>query len=248
MISRPQFRRIQIVRGLSNAEIVARTGIPPASLSALLADEGKEPSKMINSTTFDRLAATLGLESDLSGLRQSGITEWRFSWRNRKKWESAILQLLAELFHDAVDIAILSSPKGLLFRRKYMVFLQDEWNNVRIVVNCADEAAANFIALAFGGGKNPHRVGLSWHEFNEIATHVSNGVLKISVFALHLGKERFHYDWTDVRAAAQEFNFVPDNLMDMMLTAMKQRPREYLRPSIVSGLSSDHPSIDSVAA
>lgn len=228
MLTRKQFRQIQRVRGLSAAEIINRTGIPPQSLMALMEGsdkDAKDPQKMISTGTFQRLVDLLGIQAEFEGLRCRSVIEWPFDNRTRKgelSWKSSFSALAAELLSDDIELAeVRKANKGWFDRTTSLIYIRDVQNDVRIVVSNVTKAARQFIesALALKIDRIEEQQKI---DFIITGKLIQNDVYRTRQFDIVVEGRHVRYTWGDVQAAAKEFNFEPEMLIDMMLEKKKK--------------------------
>lgn len=225
MLSRKQFSLVQVARGLTTEEIVAKSGIPPQSFIVLMESDGtdgRDPSKLISESTFCRLAMTLGLESGMAGLRTNGVIEWRLNPKERNKWESAARTLRQDLFSSQIEMAVLNRPAPFYAKKSTITFLHDLDSDVKLAVTHGDLKTARFLKGLFGV-ESPRSVPMSAHEFDFTLRLIENGVYRSNQFHIVLGGRKVRYTWGDVQAAAKEFNFTTDELIDLMVESVHQR-------------------------
>lgn len=230
MLSRKQFSSVQIARGMTTEEIIAKSGIPPQSFMVLMDSDGKDgrdPAKLISESTFRRLALVLGLEPGMSGLRTSGVIEWRVNQKQRSTWQAAVTQLRNELFGDRVEMTVINNAhKWYSPRRDSMVFIHslgdDQENDIKLAVTGADAKIVRFLTGLFGV-EAPRKVEMDTKEFLFTAKLIENGVYRANQFFIVLGGRAVRYTWADVQAAAKEFNFTTDALIELMVATLKVR-------------------------
>lgn len=238
MLSRRQFGLIQIARGLSTEETIVRSGIPAQSFIVLMESDGKDgrdPSKLISEVTFIRLARTLGLEPGMAGLCAKSVVEWRLNQKNRRSWDAAVHQLRKDLFSDSFEMAVVNrvAPFYSYKRMRQMVFLHDLDTNVKLVITGVDSKAIRFLKHIFAI-ESAKSVMMDAQEFDLTAKLIENGVYRSNQFHIVLGGRKVRYTWPDVHAAAKEFGFTTDDLIDLMVTQIRQR-HQPSAPQAVSG-------------
>lgn len=227
MLSRKQFGLVQIVRGLSTEEIIAKSGIPPQSFMVLMESDGRDgrdPSKLISESTFCRLAITIGLEPGMSGLRNNGVIQWRLNPKGRDKWNDAARQLRQDLFSNQIEIAVITRPAPFYQRKQTMVFLHDLVSDVKLAITHGDTRTAKFVKDLFGV-EDARTVAMEAGEFDFTLRLIDNGVYRSNQFHIVLGGRKVRYTWGDVQAAAKEFNFTTDELIELMVAEVQARLR-----------------------
>lgn len=235
MLSRKQFAAVQIARGLTTEEIIARCGIPAQSFMVLMEEQptGRDAAKLISHTTFIRLADVLGLEPNMAFLRTGGVVEWRVPAKNEKgAWRNAVAQLREELFSDgeSIEIAVVSRVRGWFSRGgQSMVFVHSPapqpGRDIKLAVTGADPKTVQFLLELFGPGC-VRKVTLDSGEFDITGKLISNGVYRATQFLIVLGGSSVKYTWADVQASAKEFNFTTDALIELMVDAVRRRNTE----------------------
>lgn len=248
MLTRRQFGLVQVARGLSTEETVVRSGIPAQSFMVLMESDGKDgrdPSKLISESTFIRLARTLGLEPGMSGLCTKNIVEWKVNHKNRRSWEAAVHQLRRDLFSDSFEMAIITRtvPFYTLPKKARMIFLHDLETDVKLAITGVDDRDIRFVQTIFAI-ESARAVTLDAHEFTLTAKLIENGVYRPNQFHIVLGGRKVRYIWADVQAAAKEFGFTTDDLIDLMISQVRQ----HHQPSASPVASDEHPPLRVVGA
>lgn len=225
MLSRKQFTLVQTARGLSPEEIVARSGIPPQSFVVLMESDsrdGRDPSKLISESTFRRLAMVLSLDPGMTGLRNNSVIEWRVNTKRRAEWQEAVEQLRTDLFSSSIEMTVVNLAGGGLFRKKEsIVLIYDHETQVKLAVTKANPKVARFLKTAFGIEK-PRMISMEEKEFIFTAKLIEHGVYRSNQFFIVLGGRAVRYTWADVQAAAKEFNFTTDSLIDLMVKTVSE--------------------------
>ena len=230
MLSRKQFGLVQVARGLSTEETIARSGIPAQSFMVLMESDGRDgrdPSKLISQSTFTKLGQTLGLASAMDGLCRNNVIEWQVNAKQRRAWEAVVHQLRQDLFSDEFEMTVInrSAPFYTYAKKKTsMVFLHDLNNDVKLAITEVDSRAIRFLSVIFQT-KEVREVSMSAKEFDLTKKLISNGVYRVNQFHIVLGGRKVRYTWEDVQAAAKEFNFTTDELIDMMVR-QRQAPQQ----------------------
>lgn len=227
MLTRKQLRCAQLVRGLTFDEIVQRTGIPPQSLMALIREgdkDPKDPKKLISQDTFEKVLALLGVDRAFNGLRAGIVLGWRAHKGQRGQdlsWKEAVVELRKAFFSNDVRMVQFSAKRGL-FGRQYMLFVSDVAADLRVIVTGADKALCDQLKKVFGA-EFERIEQLRPEEFAFQSKLVEHGVYRTVQFDALVGGKMARYGWEDVQAAAKEFDFTTDNLVDLMLVAVTQR-------------------------
>lgn len=227
MLTRKQLRLVLQLRGLSLEQIMQRTGIPNQSLMALIygADNGgKDPSKLISAATYEKVLALLGLSPEFNGLRKNSVIEWRYQSKKTRgqehSWREAAQLLRKHLMSDSLVLAEVTAKGGFLAGRKHLIFIYDPENEIRIVVSGIDKSGRAFMEEAFGTSIERTEV-VTLEEFNFMATLIGNDVLRLSQFNVVMTGKALKYDWKDVQAAAKEFNFTTEDIINLIVDAVR---------------------------
>lgn len=224
-LSREQFQQVQIARGLTTDEIIAKSGIPAQSFMVLMESDGRDgrdPSMLISNSTFSRLAQILGLEPDMSGLRSNCVIEWRTNPKTRAQWEESVSVLRKDLFSaNDIEIAVLVRPAPLLKKKSMIIFLHDLQSGVKVAVTNADKHTVRFVQSTFGCTANKVQE-MEPKEFDLTCRLIENNVYRSNQFLIVLGGRKVKYSWVDVQAAAKEFNYTTDQLIELMVSRIYQ--------------------------
>ncbi|CAE6794088.1 hypothetical protein R70006_04987 [Paraburkholderia domus] len=233
-LSRRQLRNIQLARGIPAEELQHRTGMPRASYDALFGatsgEDGKDAAKLISQSTFDRLVSLLGIDADFVSLRKTGVIEWRADLTGKETaepWADAMKSLIDELFSaDLMLVEVSTDPsRGRLTRNvvaERMVLLHDRDNSYRVAIVGAAEDLVPLLENSFGIACE-RRITISANEFHDAREMIRHEVFKPVQFDAFSGALAPKYSWRDVQAAAREFGFLPDDLIEMMHTKAKER-------------------------
>lgn len=223
MLSRNQFKQVQIARGLSMNEIIARTGIPAQAFVVLMNDTERDPSKLISAQTFETLEQVLGLKAGMSGLRDTGVIEWRVPAKSadRQAWLQAVESIRADMMGDQIGITVMSKQGTMFSKQVSAVFLFDADSRVKIVITHADRNTQRAILRIFGA-HDPRMVNVEPAEYDLTCNLVANSVYRTQQFMIVLGGRQVRYTWSDVQAAAKEFNFTTDDLIEMMVRTVDE--------------------------
>jgi hypothetical protein len=245
-LTRRQLASIQIARGIPADEIQQRTGMPRASYDVLFSapqnDQDKEVTKMLSKTSFDRLITLLGIEPDFCGLRPSGVLEWRAEGTSKKiaqRWADGAASLIKELLTDRITIAevVKRGSEGWLSRfseQERMLLIFDRARGIRIAVTRApSDLLAKFEALT--GVTCQRKVQLNPAEFRDTREMIRHEVLRSVQFDHLTGIVAPTYNWKDVQAAAREFGFSTDDLVNMMHENAERRSSRQDEPSVDMG-------------
>ncbi|MCA8197383.1 hypothetical protein [Burkholderia vietnamiensis] len=241
-LTRRQLASIQIARGIPADEIQLRTGMPRASYEVLFnlesGDQDKEFTKMISKTSFDRLIALLGIDVDVCGLRASGVLEWRAEGTPKKtaqRWADAAASLFKELLSERLTLAEIETrgKEGFFARfqeRERMLLIYDRAHGIRIAVT---KAPADLLGLieGFTGVTCQRRITLTPGEFKDTREMIRHEVLRSVQFDHLAGVIVPTYTWKDVQAAAREFGFHTDDLVNMMHETAARRSNKQDTPS-----------------
>lgn len=225
MLSRKQFGLVQTARGLTTDEIITRSGIPPQSFMVLMESDGRDgrdPSKLISESTFCRLAMTLGLEPGMAGLRTNSVIEWRVNPKQRVNWQEAVRLLRQDLFSEHFEMAVITHPSPFYSRKSVMIFLHDLDTDVKLVVTHGNMKTARFLKGLFAV-ESYRTVPMETKEFDFTLKLIENGVYRSNQFHIVLGGRKVRYTWGEVQAAAKEFNFTTDELIELMVSSVHQR-------------------------
>jgi len=228
MISRKQIRHIQEARGLTPEQIVQKTGIPMQSLMALIfgsETDGKDPNKLMSAATLEKILALLGVSHTFNGLRKNAIIEWRYANLSRKQqasWKDAVLQLRRDFFSDQIHMSEMSAKAGLLKSREHLVFIYDEVSDLRIVVSGVDKSMRTTLETIFKTSISRSDT-VTIGEMNFQRRLIENGVYRVKQFDVVMNGLSLKYDWEDVKAAAKEFNYSQEELIDLMVAALRAR-------------------------
>ncbi|TKC90126.1 hypothetical protein FAZ69_08220 [Trinickia terrae] len=201
--------------------------MPRASYEVLFSashtDQDKEVTKMLSKTSFDRLIALLGIEADFCGLRPSGVLEWRAEGTPKKVtqcWADAASGLIKELLSEHLTIAevVLRGSDRWISRfvdQERMLLVFDRARGIRIAVTRAPaDLLGKFEALT--GVTCQRKVTLNPAEFRDNREMIHHEVLRSVQFDHLTGVVAPTYNWKDVQAAAREFGFSTDDLVNMM--------------------------------
>ncbi len=235
-LSRRQLRNVQTARGLPAAEVKHRTGMPSASYDAVFgvgaeSEEGKEPNKMVSQVTFERLIALLGIDAGFDTLRSVGVLEWRSAGTGGatpSPWQEAVVALVTELFSDDLLMVEISTEVGRSgwYKRaagsERMVLLHDRQNGFRIAITEASHDLAALLESAIGVACEK-RYSIPANEFKEAREMIRHEVFRSVQFDALSGALAAKYSWRDVQAAAREFGFLPDDLIEMMHNRAQER-------------------------
>jgi hypothetical protein len=230
MLTRKNFRFVQVVRGLSIEEIIHKTGISAQAFMAMLDERsaGKDPSKLISGGTFQRLSEVMGLRADMSGMRLRVVNEWRFTPKKRKQWFEAVTGLSApttqgnSFFGENIELAVIARESSFLGRKGSIVLLHDIDRQVRIAITQVDAKAIRMLSTHFGA-KNVRQTMLAPRDFEFTCRLLENGVYRPSQFDNCMGDKSGRYSWDDVLVASKEFGFKPEELINMMVDMVRAR-------------------------
>lgn len=235
MLTRIQFRCVQTARGLTVEEIIAKTGIPAQAFMVLLNESSveRDPSKLISQQTFGTLEQVLGLKAGMNGLRNQGIIEWRVPQNRagRQNWAAAVGNIRADLMGDDIRVAVMAKKRSLFGKYESAVFIHDVEANVKIVATRVDRSTERKIMAIFGEHE-PRTVTVSPSEYELTCQLVANSVLRTHQFMIVVGGNTVRYTWADVEAAAKEFNFRTDDLIELMVDAVDSRNRKATEDAI----------------
>ena len=103
-----------------------------------------------------------------------------------------------------------------------MIFLHDLDTDVKLAITHADMRTARFIKSLFGV-ENARAITMDVTEFDFTLRLIENGVYRSNQFYIILGGRRVRYTWGEVQAAAKEFNFTTDELIDLMVVKVHER-------------------------
>lgn len=232
MLTKKLFQQVLSARGLTAEQIVQRTGIPAESLDVLIGreeQEGRDPGKLISQATFEKVLALLGIASDNSGLRAAGVLVWAYNAkapkRQRAQWCEAVSNVREALMSDDIAIAELTTKNGFFAKKQYLMLVHDVQNNVFIgVVGLDKDARASLLRIT--GASVERSEALSEKEFVLHRKLMENGVYRRNYFTeMMVGRART-YGWTDVQAAAKEFHFSPEAIIDLMLAEVRRKEEE----------------------
>lgn len=242
-LSRRQLANIQVLRGIPAEEIQLRTGMPRASYEVLFSapqsDQDKEVTKMLSKTSFDRLIALLGIEPDFCGLRPSGVLEWRADGNAKKttqRWAEAASALVKEQLSERLTIAeVVQRSSGRWMSRfavqERMLLIFDRTRGIRIAVTRAPaDLLGKFEALT--GVTCQRKVTLNPAEFRDTREMIRHEVLRSVQFDHLTGVVAPTYNWKDVQAAAREFGFSTDDLVNMMHEHAERRSSRQEAPGV----------------
>jgi hypothetical protein len=251
-LTRRQLASLQIARGIPAEEIQQRTGMPRASYDVLFsapqADQDKEVTKMLSKTSFDRLITLLGIESDFCGLRPSGVLEWRAEGTSKKisqRWADAAAALIKELLSERLTISevVQRGAEGWLARfsdQQRMLLIFDRGRGIRIAVTGAPaDLLGKFEALT--GVTCQRKVNLNPAEYRDTREMIRHEVLRSMQFDHLTGVVAPTYNWKDVQAAAREFGFSTDDLVNMMHENAERRSSRQEEPGaeVTDGSTAD---------
>jgi len=213
----------QIARGLTLPELVSVVGISVEAFSALFGADSprKDPSKLISAMTYSRLAATIGLNSDTSGFRCGAVNEWRFQKGNAVAWKNAVSELRKALISHDIEMACIRKRVGFFSREEFIVLIHDGENNLRFAVTRATKDVVRFLKGTFDADIHRETV-VSPVDFEMTTNLIANNVYRVTQFAVALGGDLARYSWADVQAAAKEFNFTPDALIELMVERVQK--------------------------
>ena len=225
MLTKKQFQLIQVARGLAFDEVVQRTGIPASSLMSLFAvtEKGaKDPNKLISQSTYEKLMELLGVNLSMDGLRKGVVLLWQYPQKakGRQLWLEAVTELKKSLFIGVQELTVVMEKKGLLQRKERMIFVHDVETGVRIVLTGIEKNSLRELEQIFNC-EIKLADALAPVDFQFTKSLIANGVYRATQFDAVLGGKAFKYSWVDVQAAAKEFNFNPDNLIDLMVNALQ---------------------------
>jgi hypothetical protein len=225
MFTKKQFQLIQVARGLAFDEVVQRTGIPASSLMSLFAvtEKGaKDPNKLISQSTYERLMELLGVNVGMDGLRKGVVLLWQCPQKTKgqQQWIEAVAELKKNLFIGVQELTLVMEKKGFLQRKERMVFVHDVETGVRIVFSGIKKNSLRELGKIFNC-EIKLADALNPVDFQFTKSLITNNVYRTTQFDTVLGGKAFRYSWIDVQAAAKEFNFNPDNLIDLMVDALQ---------------------------
>lgn len=221
MLTRKQFQLIRVASGLSFDEIVQKTGIPATSLMVLFGateKEAKDPNKLIAQSTFEKVMSVLGVNTEMDALRAGVVVVWQYPLKAKLQgtWESAVAELRKSIFSDNIEIAEITGKGSLFSRKSKMLLLRDVETDVRIVITDTTKKLLGSVEGIFGVSSRSTETQNKM-DFEFTTQIIKNGVYRLNQFDAVLGGKSFKYSWTDVQAAAKEFNFNPDDLINLMV-------------------------------
>jgi PHD/YefM family antitoxin component YafN of YafNO toxin-antitoxin module len=225
MLSRKILKSLQIASGLSPEAVVQRTGIPYESLTALLAENGKDPQSLIGEATYQRVLATLGISPEFNGLRQHMVVPWRCGPSDRKgnsQWLEAIALLRPEMLSKQLTVVEVLGQKRFFGRQAAIMLVHDAEFDLRLAVVGASVAARRQLVAILGSG-SARSVAVSNAEFSSMTEQIDRAVFGSVRFDDLMGGQLRKYDWADVKASAQEFNFQTDDIIALILEEVKRR-------------------------
>ena len=234
MLSRAQFRHLQIARGLTSEQIVQRTGIFPQSLMVLLGAAGGEGeildyTKLLSERTLSKVLNLIGIDSSGASLNKGAVIEWSCANpRGREAWRSAVKALRPQLFSTDIALTALVCPGSMFSKEKMTLFFYDaeEGANVRIVITHADMSVLKFIENVFDISSVRIEKASSVKDFNLTQDLIANGVYRATQFNLVVTGRKARYSWEHVQAAAHEFNFSPEQVVDLIVDAVHKGTTE----------------------
>jgi hypothetical protein len=228
VLTRKQLRMIQIARGLSMDAIVQKSGIPMQSLVALIGGsekEGKDPKKLISQATYEKVLSIVGIGQDFEGLRTGVVIEWTHgaqrSGRGETSWVEAIKTLRKELFSEEIELAEIRKTTPFYRKGESLLLLHDAISGVRIVFSDCSASSRRFLESTFDARVKNLDVQTAV-EFGFTKELIRNGVYRCTQFNIALGGNTIKYNWADVQAAAREFNFHTDDLINMMVETVQR--------------------------
>lgn len=224
-LSRSQLRDLARARGLTLEALVKRSGIPMASLSAMLGetadDKAKDASLLVGQETYEKILSLIGINNEFTGLLPNAVREWAVPTKNLDRWKEAVSSLRKDLLSDALLLVELHTKGSLFQSSKRMVLIHDAASGVQLAVTRADKAAVRFLETVCGA-KCARRIAITRENFDLYRSLIENSACRSSQFIAMLGGGKLKYSWSDVMAAAQQFDFQTDDLVAMIADARQR--------------------------
>lgn len=217
-LSRQQLRDVSLARGVSMDDLVARTGVPMASLMAMMAGDGeKEARLLLSQETYGRILHLLGVSADGSGLAAKQVRLWVCPEKNFAAWQAAFTSIKKTLLSDNASIVLAEIVAGgtLFARKRRIVLLHDELSQASIVIAGVPDKFSAELQKIFGT-PYAHSTKMSPSDYSRFLKLVDNNACSHAQFIGMLGGGTLRYSWADVKAAAQQFNLQPDDLILMI--------------------------------
>ncbi|WP_454727990.1 MULTISPECIES: hypothetical protein [Cupriavidus] len=227
-LSRQQLKDVAQLRGLSMETLVARTGVPMASLIAMMSggENDKDPSKLLSQETYERILDLIGVSADNTALASKQVRLWTHPAKNPAEWRGSFGSVKKSLFpENSVVLAEVVTRKRLFARARRLVLMHDSRDDVQvdIVIAGVTDSFSQELQSHFQT-QYAHKVQLSDKDFDMFLSLVDNNACSHAQFRGMLGGGTLRYSWTDVQAAAQQFNLQPDDLIAMISERVAAAP------------------------
>lgn len=220
MMNRKQIGQALILSGMTPDEIMMKSGIPAESFHAIFGsrESGKDPSKLTSESTYNKLAMVIGLQAGMRDYRRDAVIELRFpvSKKARSEWMEAFNAVRTERLSGQLDIAMIHRKSGLFSKSESMLLIYDTQVGLRFVVSHLRKRDLHKLKDVLAPA-NERDIVMAERDFQSIGSLIANGVYRIAQFNVLLGGRASSYSWEDVKAAAKEFNFTTDDLIDLMV-------------------------------
>lgn len=223
MLTKSQFRQLQIASGLSSIQIFKRTGILPQSLMVLLNmgdSEGLDPAKMVSEGTLRRVLNLIGIDNEVPQLKKNSVIEWSCADdKNTAKWKVAVKSLHDKLSMTNAVLGVVTCPHSLFGKRKMTLFLYvtTSEGEARIAITQADKGIKKFIEELFNVVPVRVEQARSASDFKLTEDLIANGVYRVTQFNLVISGKKGKYSWDHVLAAAQEFNYGAEDVINLIV-------------------------------
>lgn len=220
-LSRQHLKDVALLRGLSMEALVSRTGVPMASLMAMMTggDNEKDPRLLLSQDTYGRILHLIGVNADNTALASKEVRLWKCPAKQQTEWRTTLGSIKKALFggNESIVMAEVLTRRRLLGRPRRLVLLHDSRDDaqVDIVISGVSEGFAEELRGLFQTSF-AHSTFMSDKDFDMFLTLVDNNACSHAQFRGMLGGGTLRYSWTDVQAAAKEFNLQPDDLIAMI--------------------------------
>lgn len=225
-LRRKQLKDLVLLRGLTMESLVSRTGVPMASLMAMLSgtqdDKDKNPSLLLSQDTYQRILSLIGVDAHNTGLAGGMVREWRFDQKQSAKWREALEGLRKDLLSDQLVMVELHTARRLFGKQRRLLLVHDAVSNAQLVISGATQQLVGYLERVLGAS-SARRTVIGDKDFDMFASLIENGACRSSQFIAMLGGGKLKYNWEDVRAAAQQFDLQTDDLIVMIAEEVQRR-------------------------
>jgi hypothetical protein len=192
----------------------------------------KDPSMLLSQETYVRILHLIGVSADNTGLAPKQVRLWTCPSKNHGEWRATLASVKKALFadNDAIVLAEVSTRKRMFGRSRRLVLMHDSRAEVDIVLAGVSDALSEELQ-SLCQTRYAHRTALSDKYFDMFLSLVENNACSHAQFVGMLGGGKLRYSWTDVQAAAQQFNMQPDDLIVMISERVgSAKPASHIEP------------------